>query len=96
MSNGAKQEKKLRGFVYLRRRLPPDTAGQVLQLGIPGVHSQREYRRYYPDAEVTSHLLGFTDIDDAGQEGLEKVFDSPIARRPWPEAGDPGSAGSDC
>ncbi|MFZ1829458.1 MAG: penicillin-binding transpeptidase domain-containing protein [Candidatus Competibacteraceae bacterium] len=71
-------EKKLRGFVYLRRRLPPDTAGQVLQLGIPGVHSQREYRRYYPDAEVTSHLLGFTDIKDEGQEGLEKVFDSPL------------------
>ena len=68
-------EKKLRRFVYLRRHLAPNEAQRILQLDIPGVYSQREYRRYYPDAEVTSHLLGFTDIDDTGQEGLEKVFD---------------------
>ena len=76
-------EKKLAGretrqFVYLRRHLAPNVAEQILQLGVPGVYSQREYRRYYPDAEVTSHLLGFTDIDDTGQEGLEKVFDSQL------------------
>jgi cell division protein FtsI (penicillin-binding protein 3) len=76
-------EKKLTGretrqFVYLRRHLAPNVAERILQLGVPGVYSQREYRRYYPDAEVTSHLLGFTDIDDTGQEGLEKVFDSQL------------------
>jgi cell division protein FtsI (penicillin-binding protein 3) len=76
-------EKKLTGretrqFAYLRRHLAPNVAERILQLGVPGVYSQREYRRYYPDAEVTSHLLGFTDIDDTGQEGLEKVFDSQL------------------
>jgi cell division protein FtsI (penicillin-binding protein 3) len=73
-----RQTEKDPRFVYLRRHLAPSTAQQILQLGIPGVYSRREYRRYYPDAEVTSHLLGFTDIDDAGQEGLEKVFDAQL------------------
>ncbi|HRY15188.1 MAG TPA: penicillin-binding protein 2, partial [Candidatus Competibacteraceae bacterium] len=67
-----------RQFIYLRRHLAPDRAERILQLNIPGVYSQREYRRYYPDAEVTSHLLGFTDIDDVGQEGLEKTFDAQL------------------
>jgi len=70
--------RETRQFVYLRRHLAPNIADQVLQLKIPGVYSQREYRRYYPDAEVTSHLLGFTDIDDIGQEGLEKAFDDQL------------------
>lgn len=60
-----------REFCYLRRHLAPDQAQRVLALQLPGVYSQREYRRYYPTAEITSHLLGFTDIDDVGQEGLE-------------------------
>lgn len=67
-----------RQFVYLRRHIPPTTAQQILRLNIPGVYSKREYRRYYPDAEVTSQLLGFTDIDDAGQDGLEKAFDEQL------------------
>ncbi|MCB1777350.1 MAG: penicillin-binding protein 2 [Candidatus Competibacteraceae bacterium] len=70
--------RQTRQFVYLRRHLAPDRAERILQLDIPGVYSQREYRRYYPDAEVTSHLLGFTDIDDVGQEGLEKTFDAQL------------------
>ncbi|MBL8259768.1 MAG: penicillin-binding protein 2 [Candidatus Competibacteraceae bacterium] len=68
-------ENETRQFLYLRRHLPPSAAQQILALKIPGVFSKREYRRYYPDAEVTSHLLGFTDVDDAGQEGLERTFD---------------------
>ena len=64
-----------REFVYLRRHLPPDHAARVLQLGIPGVATLREYRRYYPAGEVVGHLLGFTNIDDVGQEGLEFEFD---------------------
>jgi len=71
-----------REFVYLRRHLQPDKAQQILQLKIPGVHSMREYRRYYPDAEITSHLLGFTDIDGNGQEGLEKAFDAQLHGTP--------------
>ena len=64
-----------REFVYLRRHLPPDHAARVLQLGVPGVATLREYRRYYPAGEVVGHLLGFTNVDDVGQEGLEFEFD---------------------
>jgi cell division protein FtsI (penicillin-binding protein 3) len=69
-------------FVYLRRHLAPSRAASVLRLGIPGVHSRREYRRYYPANEVTSHVLGFTDIDDRGIEGLELAFDHWLAGEP--------------
>ncbi len=64
-----------KNFVYLRRHLRPDHAARVLQLGLPGVATLREYRRYYPSGEVTGHLLGFTNIDDQGQEGLELAYD---------------------
>jgi cell division protein FtsI (penicillin-binding protein 3) len=68
-----------REFMYLRRHLPPAEAQAVMQLGIPGVHLQREYRRFYPAGEVTGHVLGFTNIDDAGQEGLELAYDHWLA-----------------
>ena len=58
-------------FVYLKRQLPPEQAEKIVKLGIAGVSLKREYRRYYPGGEVTSHLLGFTDVDDNGQEGIE-------------------------
>ncbi len=61
-------------FLYLKRHLSPEQAQQVLALKLPGVNVQREYRRYYPAGEVTGHLVGFTDIDDEGQEGLELAF----------------------
>ena len=64
-----------RRFVYLRRHLTPAEAEKVLSAGIPGVYMQREYRRYYPAGEVTAHLIGFTNIDDRGQEGLELAYD---------------------
>ena len=57
-------------FVYLVRHMPPQEAAKVKALGIPGVDVLREYRRYYPAGEVTGHLLGFTNVDDVGQEGL--------------------------
>ncbi len=65
-------------FLYLRRHLDPKDAGEIKALNLPGVHLQREYRRYYPTGEVTSHLLGFTDIDDIGQEGVELVFNTQL------------------
>jgi cell division protein FtsI (penicillin-binding protein 3) len=65
-----------RDFAYLRRQMSPDAAQAVLALGVPGVNGQREYKRYYPSGEVTAHVLGFTNIDDHGQEGLELAFDS--------------------
>ena len=81
----AELEQKLTGrsrFAWLRRHMAPSAAQRVLELDIPGVYARREYRRYYPDAEVTSHLLGFTDIDDAGQEGLEKAFEDQLRGTP--------------
>ena len=63
-----------RRFVYLKRRLTPQLAAQADALGLKGLYLQREYRRYYPTAEVSGHLLGFTNIDDQGQEGVELKF----------------------
>ena len=61
-------------FLYLKRHLSPEKAQEVLALKLPGINVQREYRRYYPAGEVTGHLVGFTNIDDSGQEGLELAF----------------------
>ena len=66
-------------FVYLRRHLSPENAQEVMALDLPGVNIQREYRRYYPAGEVTGHLVGFTNIDDKGQEGLELAFNHWLA-----------------
>lgn len=65
-----------REFVYLQRHVAPEMAARVMALGLPGVAVQREYRRYYPSGEVAGHLLGFTDIDDVGLEGLELAYES--------------------
>ncbi|WP_162473324.1 peptidoglycan D,D-transpeptidase FtsI family protein, partial [Novilysobacter arseniciresistens] len=62
-------------FMYLQRRINPSQAKKILAHGIPGVFSQREFRRFYPQGEALAHVLGFTNIDDAGQEGLELAFD---------------------
>mgnify|MGYP003385433495 FL=1 len=62
---------KSREFVYLKRRISPELSDKVKQLKIAGVALQREYKRYYPAGEVTAHLIGFTNVDDKGQEGLE-------------------------
>ena len=64
-----------REFLYLVRHMPPDQAAHIKALGIPGVYLMREYRRYYPAGEVAGHVLGFTTVDDKGQEGLELGFD---------------------
>ncbi len=68
-----------REFLYLARHRQPAEAAQIKELGIPGVYTSREYRRYYPAGEVIGHLLGFTNVDDAGQEGLELAFDHWLA-----------------
>jgi cell division protein FtsI (penicillin-binding protein 3) len=73
-----------REFVYVRRHLEPDRAARVRDTGVPGVYLQREYRRYYPTGEVSGHVVGFTDVDDHGQEGLERAFNT------WLK-GEPGS-----
>jgi len=66
-------------FVYLRRQIAPETASRVAELGIAGLYQQREYRRYYPGGETTAHVVGFTGVEDAGQEGVELAFQSSLA-----------------
>lgn len=68
-----------RDFVYLKRQVAPAVADQIALLDIPGVHQSREYRRYYPGGEVMAHVLGFTNADDAGQEGIELAFQEHLA-----------------
>lgn len=68
-----------REFLYIARHRQPAEAAKVRALGIPGIYTTREYRRYYPAGEVAGHVLGFTNVDDAGQEGLELAFDHWLA-----------------
>ncbi|MFU8837126.1 MAG: peptidoglycan D,D-transpeptidase FtsI family protein [Thiohalomonadaceae bacterium] len=75
-------QRQNREFLYLRRHITPEHAEQVMALGIPGVSLQREYRRYYPMGEVTGHLLGFTNIDDVGQEGIELMMEATLRGTP--------------
>ncbi|MBS8241990.1 penicillin-binding protein 2 [Marinobacter lipolyticus] len=63
-----------REFIYLRRKVQPGLAESALNMGIPGVYSRQEYRRYYPAGEVTAHVVGFTNIDESGQEGMELAY----------------------
>mgnify|MGYP003385509031 FL=1 len=63
-----------RRFVYLRRHMDPQRADKIDEMQLAGVYLQKEYRRYYPDGEVAAHLVGFTNVDDEGQEGLELAF----------------------
>lgn len=71
-----------RKFVYLRRHLTPDEGGAIRALRMGGVSLQGEYRRYYPAAEIMSHVIGFTNVDDRGQEGIELSFDHSLKGKP--------------
>ena len=71
-----------RDFYYLKRHVSPDTARRVRTLKIPGINTDKEYKRYYPLGEVASHLIGFTDIDDEGQEGIELAFNDWLRGEP--------------
>lgn len=64
-----------REFAYLRRRMTPADAARVMALGIPGVYARREYQRFYPAGQIAAHVVGFTNVDDRGQEGIELAYD---------------------
>ena len=68
-----------REFLYVARGMTPSDAQRVKALNLPGVNLAHEYRRYYPAGEVAGHVLGFTSIDDVGQEGAELTFDNWLA-----------------
>lgn len=71
----AKLDKEL---VYLKRQISPALAKQILALDIDGINTMREYKRYYPSGPVLSHVIGFTNIDDVGQAGLELAYDDDL------------------
>ena len=71
-----------REFMYLVRGLTPEQGQEILDLKIPGVYAQEEFRRFYPAGEVAAHVVGFTDIDDRGREGMELAYDEWLAGVP--------------
>lgn len=74
----AEHKRQQREFVFIKRRINPVLAQQAMDLDIPGVYTKREYRRYYPSGEVMAHLIGFTNVDDSGQEGIELAYDKSL------------------
>ena len=66
----------------MKRQLPPERAAKVVQLNLPGIFLRREYRRYYPAAEVTAHVIGVTGVDDNGQEGIELAYQDWLSGKP--------------
>ena len=71
-----------KSFMYLARQLPKAQADRILALNILGISAQREYKRFYPAGEVTAQLVGFTDINDSGQEGMELAYDTWLTGEP--------------
>jgi cell division protein FtsI (penicillin-binding protein 3) len=71
-----------RDFVFLKRQVSPELAGKVAKLDLPGIYQQSEFRRYYPSGEVMAHMLGFTNVEDRGQEGVELAFERLLAGQP--------------
>jgi cell division protein FtsI (penicillin-binding protein 3) len=69
-------------FVFVKRQIAPDVADKVKALDLPGIHQQREYRRYYPGGDVAAHIVGFTGVDDKGQEGIELALEAMLAGKP--------------
>ena len=69
-------------FVYLKRQIAPEQADRIAALQLPGIHGQREYRRYYPVGDVTAHVIGFTGVEDAGQEGVELALNAQLTGQP--------------
>lgn len=68
------QRYRNKSFMYLARQLPPVQAEKILSLRVPGISGRQEYKRFYPAGEVTAQLVGFTDINDDGQEGMELAY----------------------
>ena len=71
-----------RRFAYLARRVPPDVAQRIADLNIKGVRRERSYHRFYPAGETSAHVVGRTNIDDKGQEGIELALDDALTGQP--------------
>jgi cell division protein FtsI (penicillin-binding protein 3) len=71
-----------KNFVYIKRQVPMEIADKIKKLAVPGIHQQPETRRYYPEGEVMAHVVGFTNVEDQGQEGVELAFNKQLSGRP--------------
>lgn len=71
-----------RRFAYIVRRINPELAEQVKNLNVPGIYFEREFKRYYPAGAISAHIVGFTNVDDVGQEGLELGFEEALKEHP--------------
>jgi cell division protein FtsI (penicillin-binding protein 3) len=82
----AELDKKLededKSFVWLKRQVDESVAQQVAELNIKGIYQRKEYKRQYPEGEAAAHVVGFTNVEDHGQEGMELAFDKQLAGRP--------------
>ncbi len=76
-----KLERKTRGEFSLQRPVTPEQAVKIAAMGVPGLHLRREFRRYYPAGDVAAHVVGFTNVDDQGQEGVERAYQDWLAGR---------------
>lgn len=76
-----KLARKTRGEFSVRRPVTPEQAVKIAAMGVPGLYLRREYRRYYPAGEVAAHVVGFTNVDDLGQEGVERAYQDWLAGR---------------
>lgn len=71
-----------KSFAYLQRQVPPETADRIAALKLPGIHQEKAFRRFYPSGDMVAHMVGFTGVDDKGQEGVELAFQSALMGRP--------------
>lgn len=69
-------------FTFIKRQVSPEVADRIAALKLPGVHQEKEYRRFYPTGDMTAHIVGFTGVDDKGLEGVELAFQSSLLGRP--------------
>lgn len=69
-------------FMYLERQIPPSVANEALDLKIPGLRRENGYKRFYPSGEIMGQIIGYTDVEDKGQEGLEKLYEQWLAGQP--------------
>lgn len=77
-----KLQQSAKEFVYLKRSITPYTANKIRKLKLPGCYLDEQFKRYYPEGLVTAHIVGFNDIDDSGQEGIELQYNNKLAGSP--------------
>ena len=69
-------------FAFIKRQVPPETAERISSAKFPGIHQEKEYRRFYPTGDMTAHVVGFTGVDDKGLEGVELAFQQSLLGHP--------------